>query len=172
MVLAQRHGGSNWFMSELLKYKQIYTDGEKLLDWQYDHCSTFAKYYEGIHDCDDPQTFIDGMDAIHMRFLNRTYGCNPKAQASSPDKHFYFWKIQIDQIPPALFKTFVDYVYCSNITLIQLIRTATIASFWSYQAEAMERTQSLNPKLMVHKNKNDLANATRVTEIKLDPYLA
>merc|ERR1712228_875715 len=49
--------------------------------------------------------------------------------------NFYIgFKITLWQIMPTMYGDFVRWIYCNNITVIQLIRSASINSFYSEQA--------------------------------------
>ena len=56
--------------------------------------------------------------------------------ACRPAKHVVKWvgaKVNMGQVPPDLWPQFVDYVRCGNISVVHLIRTASLASFYNMQ---------------------------------------
>lgn len=136
ILLAQRHGGSNWVIDKLKEFPSILTDKEMLIGWESNKCSVYSQYIE-FTECND-QSLINAMDQHYDEFFQKhSKICDENM------KYYYIWNIQIEQIPPKLFKTLIDYFYCHNIKILHLIREATISSFWSLQAEIIGTTDTL-----------------------------
>ena len=166
ILLGQRHGGTNWFIGELNKYQRIYTRKELLLSWEADYCSKFAKYVE-FSKCTDI-SLIQALDHIYNSTM---YSHGFQKLCTKHKTYYYFFKIQITQIPPYLFQTLIDYIYHHNIMVIHLIREASVASFYSFQALVVERVYSADIEKITNKHaqvdKDDFVN-----RLELDPAMA
>eukprot|EP01084_Bolivina_argentea_P268431 455915_1 len=166
ILVAQRHGGSNWIISELYKYK-ISVHGELLLHWENHECSRFSQYME-LTACNE-LSLINELDTIYLNYIDKhvTYHDEKKIK-------YMFWKIQIGQIPPYLFKTLIHYIYCHNIMVLHIVRQASVASFWSIQAQTVERIYTLNPDKFFKMNHHGLAQLDeneRINALQLDPHM-
>lgn len=160
IIFAQRHGGSTWIENELGKYKQISIGGEQLLHWEHSECSPFAKTFE--HKQCDKMSFINAMDIIYSNQID-------DRMCRHQNKEYFFWNIQISQIPPYFFLTLIDYIFCHNIMILHIIRRAAVASFWSLQAQTVERMHTLDADKM--RMAQSLDKEERATSLLLDPYL-
>ncbi len=165
ILLAQRHGGSNWVIEELHKYRPISINRERLIHWESFECSTYSKYWEQSK-CTQ-QSLINALDKIYTVWFSKNA---KKCNIDSDDDYYYFFKIQIEQIPPAFFATLVNYIYCHKMIVLHLIRQATVASFWSHQAEVIERSHTGDISTLMSKSK--LSTDQHIATLDLDPELA
>lgn len=166
ILLGQRHGGTNWFIGELNKYTQIYTRKELLLSWEATYCSKFSRYIE-FSKCDDI-SLIQALDNIYNSTM---YAKGFQKLCQKHRSYYFFFKIQLSQIPPYLYQTLIDYIYYHNIMVIHLIRQASIASFYSYQALVVERIYSADIEKMTSKRVK-IEKDEYVNRLELDPDMA
>ena len=173
ILLAQRHGGSNWVIGELNKYKQIIVKNELLLAWENYNCSKWSQWMESTQCNQD--SLIKELDTIYNQAMDKLkHYCLDKEKKKVNGGQFYFiWKVQIGQIPPDLFRTLIDYIYCHDIMVLHLIREASVASFWSIQAQTVERvyTADLDKTLnKEHRSMVPLEQEEHINALQLDPF--
>eukprot|EP01083_Nonionella_stella_P190694 706229_1 len=169
ILLAQRHGGSNYVIEELATYRPMLIKRELLIPWETQQCSTFAQYFESTQ-C-SKQSLIDAMDQVYFNFFAKHKSICDDINKEKFTKYYYFWKVQIGQIPPHLFTTLVDYISCHNITVIHLIREASVASFWSMQSQSVERIRTMDPHRVLNL-KESLSEEEHIESMDLEPHLA
>eukprot|EP01084_Bolivina_argentea_P010670 19887_1 len=72
-----------------------------------------------------------------------------------------------------MFKSFIDFIYCNNIMVIQVIRLSTIEAFISYQMSTIERISTMEfKKIFKHKQLNHEQDYIMNDSIYIDPILA
>lgn len=166
ILLGQRHGGTNYFMDKLKSYssenQQIYIRRELLLGWEHQSCSPFANFIQLSNEKCNAQTFISKLDEIFSNFVtehkeiqilcSKEINGEQKHRKSLKTKNFFFWKLQMEQLHPSFYSSLVEYLHCHSIMVIQLIRQASIASFWSWQSQIPERVMQLISS--EHQNRN------------------
>ena len=169
ILLAQRHGGSNWLLDIISQYKYIIIEREKLLDWEQNNCNVYSSIVNTFNDQCNEHELIKNINMVYNNFYDRY---NDKiCIRNEKNVYYYFFKIQISQLSPKMFNYLVKYIYCNDIMIIHLIRQATISSFFSYQTQTIERlkTKDLNKIL---KKKNKLDKNEIIHSMEIDPYNA
>ena len=148
ILISERNIG---VIEELNRLKSIHINKEMLIKWHSNQCSMYSQYFE-FSACDS-QSLIKAVDAHYFDYFDE------HSSICDGDSFFYFSTIEIEKIPPKLFKTLIDYVYCHSLTLIQIKRQATIASFWDHQVEIIEH---------LRKRKGN----QQIESLHLDPQIA
>ena len=132
IVIGIPHGGTTWFATKVLnKHPSIKMHNELLFGWVTSYCNAhLALNYESLCNW---QTMKSIMETFYMKEIGKS-----KHNKEHKFNYYIGFKITLWQIMPTMYGEFVRWIYCNNITVIQLIRSASINSFYSEQVMVFE----------------------------------
>ena len=187
-ILGQRRGGTTFVMHTLASHEKINDlhSSEILRRWYERTCSTFHFFYYGFNNNNNcsGQTMIKHLtfrifaqiDNI-MKKLSHTQNIDNQTRLDDNDNNFaVVYKLQIEQVPSHVYSDLIKFIHLNNIVIINMQRSATVASFWSYQADTIERMKVFRKSKNVHKvvtryrTDSDYQNINY--SFAIDPYLA
>ena len=122
ILLASQKTGSTWLQQTLDSHEKITLGNERLLDYMR-NCKASKE------SCKWPQ--------IQQKIEDIMYSYEKKHTKSS----VVGFNIQYDQIIADQREDFARWVYCKNVVVIHLIRSASILSFWTLQAQVYDTIQ-------------------------------
>lgn len=133
IVIGIPHGGTTWFATKVLnKHPDIQMHNELLFDWTTSYCNGHTMYNDATR-C-NWETMRSIMETFYVqKAIDSPFG----GKESMFDQYIGF-KITLWQIMPTFYGDFVRWIYCNDVTVIHLIRSASINSFYSQQALVFE----------------------------------
>ncbi|ETO25016.1 hypothetical protein RFI_12126 [Reticulomyxa filosa] len=166
VLLGQRRGGSNWAQYTLETHPQIHTLHEKTWFWFKRHCTRFGWY--GAK-CDGYAMIEELHKWFIWPFIEGKIKCKDIVEKN--ERKVVLQKLEIEQFLVEHYPIFAEYVYCNNISVIHWRRAATIASFWSYQADSIERLYTKELYKIIRRNRRDNLQRAHISELSIDSKL-
>ena len=196
IVIGQRRGGTTMFNARLASHPQIANAGEMLQKYYQNNCSHFSflthSYsYSLINNNKNDHCSIESLyqyltfkyklyiDKVFKKYSNYNVDISSINEQNNYIRYSNFAitpKVQIEQIPESLYVGVIEYILMNDIVLINMYRSATIASFWSYQADSIERVQVFkkykNMNQIFRRKRNDISYKKISNQINIDENLA
>eukprot|EP01084_Bolivina_argentea_P270533 460040_1 len=137
IVIGIPHGGTTWFATKVLnKHPSIHMSNELLFGWTTSYCNAHFMFNDNTR-C-NWNTMQSIMETFYIeKTIQLKYKYHNKRNNEN-DNFYIGFKITLWQLMPTMYGDFVRWIYCNNVTIIQLIRSASINSFYSQQAMVFE----------------------------------
>ena len=137
IVIGIPYGGTTWFATKVLnKHHSIDMHNELLFGWTTSYCNGHTMFNDATR-C-NWNTMKSIMNTFFVDKMYHYYKRQTKTKTNNGFNIYVGFKITLWQIMPTMYGDFVRWVYCNNVSIIQLIRSASINSFYAKQAQAFE----------------------------------
>ncbi|ETO27237.1 hypothetical protein RFI_09896 [Reticulomyxa filosa] len=181
LMLSQHHGGSKHLIDLLGNHPDV-TSGKELSGfyWYYG-CSYVGRFVSAIH-YGDPlrkctyKEFLQSLTWAYQKLLNVRNNCKPLKpyRKNNGNKHRIMFKLQLYDVEPDFFKHLILYTFCHNITVLHLVRSNALNTFWSWQSDTLERLLTFDIERIVNRNfrKSEAGYYDTINELAVDPAVA
>ena len=139
LVITTQKSGSTWFVRRLATHPEISTlDYEPLQRYNRESLLNSGNLYDWSVAED---AMIRAYRKLYNKSISKATTKSNEAISKHKEGHILGFKVMYNQVR-WLLPELIDWCYDNNITVVHFIRGASVASYWSYNAQFLDRLQT------------------------------